>query len=68
MKTTVLKKVELIVLMSCHSEYAAKILIEEDLANHVIFVSRDAELLNNGAEMFSKYFYKHLFNTEMNIC
>jgi hypothetical protein len=45
--------IEIIMLMSCHSEHAAKLLIDYKLANHAIYVSGEAEILNNGALIFS---------------
>ena len=41
--------VELVILMSCHSEPAAKLLIDYKLANHVVYVLVEAEILNNEA-------------------
>ncbi len=44
--------IELVILMNCHSEHAARLLIDCKLANHVIYVSGEAEILNDGALMF----------------
>ena len=36
------KMIELVILMSCHSGHAAKLLIDYKLANHVIYVLGEA--------------------------
>ncbi len=47
------KMIQLLLLMSCHSEHGAKIFIKNKIANHVIYVLGDHEILNNGAKLFS---------------
>ena len=62
------KTIELIILMSCHSQHVAKKLILLKLANHVVFVTGNAKLSNKAAEIFSYLFYLQLFSGHKTIC
>jgi hypothetical protein len=45
--------IELVILMSCHSGHAAELLIKYKLANHVVYILKNTEILNDGASRFS---------------